>query len=120
MDSLILPWANTQSMQFFIDEIARRYPDEKIVMIADGASWHTTEQLVFPVNLRIRPLPAYAPELNPVEHIWDELREKFFHNLAFDSLHALENQLVTALRHLENNPQIVRSITAWEWIIHAL
>ncbi len=56
------------------------------------------------------PLPPYAPELNPVEHLWDELREKFFHNLAFDSIDALEDQLESSLKILESEHQRVRSI----------
>jgi transposase len=66
------------------------------------------------------PLPLNAPELNPVEHIWDDLREKQFHNRVFDSLDALENQLVSALSAYENNAKRVASITGWQWIINAL
>ena len=39
------------------------------------------------------PLLPYAPELNPVEHVWDDLREKCFHHKAFNSLDALEAEL---------------------------
>ena len=46
--------------------------------------------------------------------VWDDLREKHFHNRASDNLDALENHLVPALRHLENAPDRVKSITAWE------
>ncbi len=62
-------------------------------MVLDGAVWHSSHALTIPNNLYLSPLPSYAPELNPVEHIWDELREKCFHNLAFDSLDALEDRL---------------------------
>ncbi|MDR2188291.1 MAG: transposase, partial [Azonexus sp.] len=65
-------------------------------------------------------LPPYSPELNPQEHLWDELREKFFHNRAFDSLDALEDQLVKGLRQMERQPAIVQSITGWEWIINSV
>ena len=54
--------------------------------------------LNIPANLWIVLLPPYSPELNPVEHIWDEVREKYFGNLVFDSLDALEDHLETALR----------------------
>ena len=53
---------------------------------------------------------------HPDENIWEELREKYFHNQAFDSLDALEDQLVAGSRRLEQQPQIVRSIAAWDWI----
>lgn len=41
--------------------------------------------------MKLLPLPPYEPEFNPVEHVWDELREKHFHNKVFDGLDALEN-----------------------------
>ena len=73
-----------------------------------------------PPSIRLLPLPPYAPELNPVEHVWDELREKHFHNLVFDRLDGLEDHLGTNLLALELNPQRVRPIIAWPWVMDAL
>ena len=70
--------------------------------------------------MQLLPLPPYAPELNPVEHIWDELREKYFHNRVFDSIAALEDQLTIGLVALEEDTARVKSIVAWNWIINAL
>jgi hypothetical protein len=70
--------------------------------------------------MRLVPLSPYSPELNPVEHLWDELREKRFHNHAFDSIAALEDNLEVSLRDLENDPDCVRPIVAWPWIISSL
>jgi hypothetical protein len=53
-------------------------------------------------------------------HMWDELREKRFHNRVFESIDALEDHLATNLRDLELDRQRVRSIFAWPWIIDAL
>jgi transposase len=47
--------------------------------------------LQVPDTILLLPLPAYAPGLNPMEHLWDELRKKFFNNLVFDSIAALED-----------------------------
>ena len=120
LDSLSLPHVNTSCMQLFLDEVGRRHPDRRIVMVLDGAGWHAGAQLRPPANIRLLSLPPYAPELNPVEHVWDELREKRFHNHVFDSLHALEDHLEMALRDFEQNPLLIRSIVAWPWIINAL
>jgi transposase len=120
LDSLILPQANTQCMQLFVDEVARRHSEEHIVMVVDGASWHRSEQLRVPENMRLLSLPPYAPELNPVEHLWDELREKHFHNRVFNSLSALEDHLEMALKSFEMETELIRSIVAWPWIINAL
>ncbi len=60
------------------------------------------------------------PELNPIEHVWDKLREKFFHNQVFKSLDALEDHLVLALKTVEANPITVSSIASWPWLMAAL
>jgi transposase len=119
-DSLILPHVNTECMQLFVNVVASRYPDENIIMVVDGAGWHRSNAFVQPENLRLHFLPPYSPELNPQENIWDELREKHFHNRAFDSLSALEDQLEVALRKLEGDPETAKSIAGWEWIINSI
>jgi transposase len=119
-DSLLLPCLDSACTQVFLDEIASRYPENNILMVVDGAGWHRSNSLKLPSNLKFLPLPAYSPELNSVENIWDELREKFFSNLVFDSHDSLEQQLIIGLRHLEENKGITRSIAAWPWIINAL
>jgi hypothetical protein len=55
-------------------------------MILEGAGRHKASSLKGPGNMRLIPLPPYAPELNPVEHLRDELREKSFGNLVFQQL----------------------------------
>jgi transposase len=81
-------------------------------MIMDGAGWHKAFSLKVPENMRIVFLPPYSPELYPVEHLWDELREKSFGNLVFDSLDALENHLEAALLKMEQDRARIHSIVA--------
>jgi hypothetical protein len=120
LDTLILPHVNGDCMQVFLDEVASRHLGDRIVMVLDGAGWHQSESLILASNLRLLKLPPYSPELNPVEHLWDELREKSFHNLVFDSLDALENHLEIALHDMELDRERVHSIVAWPWIINSL
>lgn len=63
-------------------------------------------------NMRILFLPPYSPELNPYEHVWDKLQEKFFHNRALDSLGAFKIHLEYALKNLESSQETMPSITA--------
>jgi len=117
MDSLILPEVNTDTMTIFLAELARRHPDEDILLVLDGAGWHRAKDLVVPANISLLPLPPYSPELNPVEHIWDELREKWFPNFVFQSIDAVEDRLLEALATLEKDNSRVRTLTAFTWII---
>ena len=120
LDTLVLPQVDTPCMQLFLDEVATRHPGDNIVMVLDGAGWHTSNELRAPANMRLWFLPPYSPELNPVEHLWAELREKHFHNRVFDSLDAVEDHLVGALHEFEFDQPRIRSITAWKWIIDAV
>ena len=116
---MILPQVNTGCMQLFLNEVSLRHPAEHIVIVIDGAGWHRSAALKALANIYLLKLPPYAPELHPIEHVWDELREKFFHNRVFKSLDALEAHLMMALKTLEDNPNTVASIVSWPWIICA-
>jgi hypothetical protein len=119
-DSLILPQVNTDCMQIFLNEISKRYPDERVILVFDGAGWHKSKRLKIPENMKLLSLPPYSPELNPVENIWEEVREKHFHNRVFMSLDAVEEQLLNGLRQLESTPETTQSIASWPWIINAI
>ena len=77
---LILPAADTECFQIFLDTLAKRFSRQHILLILDGAPNHTTDDLVVPTNVTLEFLPPYSPELNPQENIWDEIREKIFKN----------------------------------------
>jgi hypothetical protein len=107
-------------MQICVDEIGVRHGEENVLMVVDGADWHRNQELRLPRNLQLLFLPPDAPELNPVEHLWDDWREKSFHNRVFDSLDSLAAHLEQALADFEKSPNRTRGITGWPWIMNAL
>ena len=111
MVSLILPEASTTMMHRFLEEVSCVFSTYFIVMQVDGAGWHRANDLVVPENIRLIPQPAYSPELNPVEHIWDELREKHFHNRCFPSLECVTEALCQGLTALVDDAERLRSLT---------
>ena len=111
MISLILPEASTEMMNLFLLHVSQIFPTYFLVMQVDGAGWHRANDLVIPENIRLIPQPAYSPELNPVEHIWEELREKYFYNRLFSSLDQLIDVLCQGLTALTNEPDRLRSLT---------
>jgi transposase len=116
LDSLVLPVVTAEAMSIILKEVAQRHPEEIILMFLDGAGWHLANDLAVPENMRLEALPPYSPQLNPVEHIWDEIREKWFANEVFNSLDAEEDRLVEALVALENDRELVASTTGFDWI----
>lgn len=118
LDTLILPEVNTAAMSLFLAEVGKRHANDTILMVLDGAGWHRARALRVPENIHLLSLPPYSPQLNPMEHLWDDIREKWFPNLVFDSLDALETHLNHALIAYENNPTLVASTTGFDWIIN--
>jgi transposase len=113
MVSLILPEVSTAMMNLFLEHVSQTFSTHFIVMQIDQAGWHSAKDLVIPENIRLIPQPAYSPEVNPVEHIWDEVREKYFHNRIFPSLRLLIETLCQALNTLADDVDRLRSLTSF-------
>lgn len=69
-----------------------------------------------PENIRLLPQPAHSPELNPAEHVWEELREKTLPNQSFDSLDLLIDKLCEGLQELAADEGRVRSMTDFPYM----
>ena len=120
MDSLIIPFVDSEAMSLFLNEVSKRHKDEFIIMFLDGAGWHKSNEVKIPDNIKLEKLPPYSPELNPAEHLWEEIREKWFANTAFKDMNSVEDQLEIALFNLENNTEKVKSTTGFDWIISTI
>ena len=95
------------------------YP-QPILLLLDRAPWHAgalREVLDETDRLQVIYFPVACPDLNPQEHVWDEVREKEFPNRVFNHLDAVGRQLEQGLPRLANDSQRLRSLTAWPWII---
>ena len=129
---------NTEEMGRFLAQVSAAHPGEFMLMVIDGASSHVAKALAVPENIRpfdpfrpirpIRPLPLrsghplhrlppYAPELNPQEPLWDELREKELPNRVFGDMAGVVKQLEEGLPRLAGDRARIKSICAGPWII---
>jgi hypothetical protein len=117
MDWMVSQKMNTEQMSLFLSQVSAAHPEDFIIMVLDGASSHKAKDLQRPENIRLVALPPYAPELNPQEHVWDELREKEFPNRVFNDLAAVIRQLHSGLPRLSADCEGLRSLTAWPWIV---
>lgn len=116
LSALILPFSNTDMMTRFLSQVSQEFAAYFVVMQVDGASYHQSQDLVIPENIRLILQPPRSPELNPTEHIWEEIREKHFYNRAFDSLDAVEDSLASALQSLMNVPEKVMKMTFFPYL----
>jgi hypothetical protein len=82
--------------------------------LLDRAGWHRAKELR--ASIKLIPLPPYSPELNPVEHIWEYLRENAFKNFSLHSLDEVVDTLSDGLCFLSQQPEIERSMTNFDWL----
>lgn len=111
MSCLVLPHANTKMMNLFLQQVSLEFRDYFIALQVDRAAWHRAKHLQVPENIRLLLQPGYAPEVMPVEHLWDDMREKHFDNRIFKSLDAVEDTLCDGLKELIAQPARLRSMT---------
>src|SRR5437660_11190281 len=66
------------AMGVFLAELSRAIPaGTHAALVLDGAGWHVSEDLAVPANLTLIHPPPYSPELNPVERVWEYLRDRW-------------------------------------------
>ena len=111
--SLILPVANTAMMNLFLAHVSETLANYFIVMQVDQAGWHHSRTLEVPANIRLITQPAHSPEVNPVEHLWEELREKYFHNRVYPSLDPLVERLCLGLNAIAADKERVCSLMSF-------
>jgi len=109
---LILPRADTEAMNLHLAEIARAAaPGAHALLVLDGAGWHIGKDLCVPDNITLLPLPPYAPELNPVENIWQYLRGNKLAITLFDDYDDIVDKCCDAWNFFAQDRAAVASIT---------
>jgi hypothetical protein len=115
--ALVLPAANTNAMNLHLEEISTQIaPGAHAVLIVDGAGWHKTGgDLRVPANISLLHLPPYSPELNPVENIWQYLRQNFLSNRIYDDYRAIVDACCAAWNALIATPDRIRTIASRDY-----
>ena len=114
--ALALPYADTDMMQLHLDEISSNVAaGAHAVLLLDRAGWHTTGKLDMPANITPIFLPSRAPELNPVENVWQYLRQNWISNTVFENYDAIVDAACDAWRRRIADPEKITSIGMRGW-----
>ena len=111
---LYLPRLDGICYEVFLKHLSQSFPHELILLIQDNAPAHINHEVSFPENIIPIPLPAYSPELNPVERCFLEFRRALA-NRCFDSLEALEAALTDVLKSFWLEPDALKQLTNFPW-----
>ena len=85
-------------------------------MILDRAGWHGSAALVIPANITLLSLPAYSPELNPVERVWLYLKERFLSHRLLGDYDAIVIAACNAWNRLVAEAGRIKTLCAYLWI----
>ena len=113
---LILPKSDTAAMEIHLKEISDMVAEERHALIVlDGAAWHTTEKLECPENISMLTLPAYSPELNPAEQVWQQMRQDSLSNRCFETYETIVDACCDAWNSFTSKVGAIGSLCSREW-----
>lgn len=114
---LYAPSVSLEWNQAFLAQIAAHDPESVHVVIYDGAGFHHRDGAPeVPANVRLITLPPYSPELNPVEKLWNIVRDGIC-NRVFASLQELTDGLTAVLSRFWRNARAVFSLIGSGWLL---
>jgi len=114
---LLMPTVSIDAFSIALQEFAAFLAplhQHEILLLVDRAGWHVSPKVRYPDHMALRFLPAYSPELQPAEHLW-QFTDRPLANRCFDSLDELENVLVEHCRWLQQQTTLLRSATLFDW-----
>ena len=114
--ALVMPWCDTPAMAAHLAEISAAVdPGAHAVLMLDQAGWHMSAKLAVPANITLLPLPPRSPELNPVENVWQFMRDNWLSNRVFQSYEDIVALCCEAWNNLTDRPWKIMSIGMRQW-----
>lgn len=114
--ALVMPEVNTLGMQIFLDSFAKTIAaDEHVALFLDRAGWHGASGLMVPDNIALVALPPYSPELNPVERVWEYMKEKSLSHRLHNDYDAIVEAACRAWNKLTAEAGRLTSLTWLPW-----
>lgn len=111
-----MPKCNSQAMSLHLEEIASQVtPGAHAVVMLDQAGWHTSQTLAVPATITLLPLPPKCPELNPVENVWQFMRDNWLSNRIFKSYEDILDQCCVEWNKLISQPGRIMSLGLRQW-----
>jgi hypothetical protein len=114
---LLLPTVTTEVFTIALAQFAQAIgagPTKRVLLVLDQAGWHTSKELLLPEGIHLLFLPPYSPELQPCERLWP-LTNECVANVSFRTLDDLEIALANRCLVLQDQPEVIRSLTHFHW-----
>jgi putative transposase len=108
---------DTVCFEKFLELFASKYPRDLHIIQVDNGGFHNSLNLSIPENVILLFQPAYSPEVNPIERLW-EYKKQQLKWLRFEQIEELRAALQKELEKLRN--EVIASLTGWKFLLEAL
>jgi DDE superfamily endonuclease len=103
---------DTDSLIGVLEQLAGFYRGQRVVLLWDGLSAHWSHKMRAHLHaqrhwLTVERLPAYAPELNPVEYLWANLKGGALANCAGDTIAEVADQAHHGIQRVCDSDSLV-------------
>jgi transposase len=116
-EGLLLPYIDARLINIFLQRFSRQLPhDTNVVLIWDQAGFHKSAEVIVPPNITIIELPAYSPELNPVEKLWQYLRSHYWANRSYENYDALRKAACGSWQAVCLDEKLIQNICRCSYI----
>ena len=109
-------WMDSFVVEAFFKELSAFYPDKKHLIIADNVTYHKSQggkNFPLPENIELFFLPAYSPDLNPIERLWKYFKDEFLNNELFKTLAKIKETVYQGLKTIINSHDLVKSVCSF-------
>ena len=103
--------------QAFLNEFSKKYSGSLNLLQLDNASPHLAKNLSIPEDVILLFQPAYSPDVNPIERLWQSLKDKLSW-LTVETLDELRREMDAVLNSL--TAEGIASLTGYDFILSAL
>lgn len=107
---------NTVTFFKFLVKVHRQYPNQKVIMVVDNVRYHHAKRLKpilekYKNKFQLVYLPAYSPDLNPIERIWWFMRKKISHNRYLETMDKRIEKFNELMKIFENENELGKKLS---------
>ena len=115
--AIVMPRVSSEAMAVHLERVSEQVgKSAHAVLVCDGAGWHQPgARLKVPHNVTLLRLPPYAPELNPMENVWEYLRSNQLSMTVWANYAAILDACCNAWNSLMKDTKRIISLTTRTW-----
>jgi DDE superfamily endonuclease len=115
-----LPRLDADCFTVFLRQFSEHYTESLNIVLLDQAPAHVAQRVSLPENVVLVWLPAYSPELKPVERLWEDLKGRIDvgETRVRSSLTALQEHVAGIVR--DYTAATIASLTSYAYLVEAI